>query len=138
MVDDDIRELLDKLCARRRRNYSSLLRPFNVHVGQDHALRELWKEEGITQNQLSERMSCEPPTVTNMIKTLEENGLVYRQRGGQDSRVSKVYLTSKGHDMQQPIQEVLGDQQEKLLNGVLPEERLLLRRLLQQMVENIS
>ncbi|WP_106495382.1 MarR family winged helix-turn-helix transcriptional regulator [Lentibacillus sp. Marseille-P4043] len=138
MVADDIRELLDKLCARRRRSYSSSLRPFNVYVGQDHALRELWKGEGVTQSQLSERMGCEPLTVTNMIKKLEDNGLISRQRGGEDGRVSRVYLTSEGRALQQPVQEVLRNEQEKMLDDILPEERLLLHRLLQQMVENIS
>ncbi|PWA07139.1 MarR family transcriptional regulator [Pueribacillus theae] len=138
MVDDEIRELLGKICSQTRRNYSGLLRQFNIHVGQDHALCQLWMEEGITQLELSERMGCEPPTVTNMIKKLEEYGLVYRRRDSADGRVSRVYLTSEGRSLQQPVQEVWRNQQEKLLDGILPEERLLLRRLMQQMLENIS
>lgn len=138
MADEDIRVLLDKICAQRRRNHSALLRKYNLHVGQDHALCELWKKEGITQLELSERMGCEPPTITNMIKKLEEYGLVYRQRDPVDGRINRIYLTSEGKALQQPIQEVWEKQQEKLLEGTLPEERLLLRRILQQMLENIS
>lgn len=95
-------------------------------------------EEGITQFELSERLGCEPPTVTNMIKKLEEYGMVYRIRDNSDGRVSRVYLTPKGRSLQRPVQDVWKDQQEKLLKGILPEERLLLRRLMQQMLENIS
>ncbi|GIN74922.1 MarR family transcriptional regulator [Bacillus sp. J14TS2] len=138
MVDAEIRELLGKLCSQTRRNYSGLLQEFNLHVGQEHALCQLWMEEGITQFELSKRMGCEPPTLTNMLKKLEEYGLIYRKRDPVDGRVSRVYLTSEGRALKQPIQEVWGKQQEKLLDGILPEERMLLRRLLQQMLENIS
>lgn len=138
MIEDEIRMLLDKICARTRRNYSEYLRQYNLHVGQDHALRQLWMEEGITQLELSKRMGCEPPTITNMIKKLEEYGLVYRMCDSEDGRVSRVYLTPEGKALQKPIQEVWKIQQEKMLEGILPEERLLLRRLMQQIHENIS
>lgn len=138
VVEDDIRVLLNKICAQTRRNYAASFRQFNVHVGQDHALSELWREEGVTQSQLRERMGCEAPTVTNMVKNLEQNGLIYRQRDGEDGRVSKVYLTAEGQDLQAPVKKVWETQQENLLDGILPEERLLLRRLMQQMIKNIS
>ncbi|WP_179152006.1 hypothetical protein [Oceanobacillus senegalensis] len=50
----------------------------------------------------------------------------------------RVYLTPEGKALQEPVQEVWRMQQEKMLEGILPEERLLLRRLMQQMHENIS
>ncbi|WP_085994259.1 MarR family winged helix-turn-helix transcriptional regulator [Oceanobacillus senegalensis] len=138
MIEDEIRILLDKICARTRRNYSESLRQYNIHVGQDHALRQLWMEEGMTQFELSKRMGCEPSTTTNMIKKLEEYGLIYRTRDSKDRRVIRVYLTPEGKALQEPVQEVWRMQQEKMLEGILPEERLLLRRLMQQMHENIS
>ncbi|WP_106495373.1 MarR family winged helix-turn-helix transcriptional regulator [Lentibacillus sp. Marseille-P4043] len=138
MIEDDIRVLLNKICSRTRRNYAASFRQFNIHVGQDHALSELWREEGVTQNQLRERMGCEAPTVTNMVKSLEQNGLIFRQRDGEDARVSKVYLTSEGKELQAPVNKIWETQQENLLEGILPEERLLLRRLMKQMVKNIS
>lgn len=138
MIENDIRILLDKICSQIRRNYSESLRQYNIHVGQEHALFQLWMEEGITQLELSNRMGCEPPTVTNMLKKLEEYGLVYRKRDSADGRVSRVYLTSEGRALQEPVQEVWRIQQEKMLDHILPEERLLLRRLMQQIYDNIS
>lgn len=138
MVEDDIRILLDKLCSKTRRNYSESLRQYKLHVGQEHALFQLWLEEGMTQLELSQRMGCEPPTITNMIKKLEEYGLLYRKRDPEDGRVSRVYLTSEGRALQEPVQELWRMQQEKMLEDILPEERLLLRRLMQKMLDNIS
>lgn len=138
MIDNEIRELLGKLSAQSRRNYAGALRQHNIHVGQDHALCQLWQEDGITQLELSERLGCEPPTVTNMIKKLEEYGLVYRKKDLQDGRVTRVYITDEGRSLQQPIKEMWRQEQDKLLEGITPEERLLLRRLLLQMVKNIT
>lgn len=138
MVDDDIRELMTRLFARSRRNYAELLNALQLYVGQEHALCQLWTEEGITQYELSARMGCEPPTVTNMLKKLEENGLVYRQKDPEDGRISRVYLTDEGKALREPVRELWNKEQEKMLQGILPEERLLLRRLLHQMLDNIS
>jgi MarR family transcriptional regulator, organic hydroperoxide resistance regulator len=138
VIDDEIREILDKISSQMRRNYSEMLRDLNLHVGQDQLLCRLWQEDGITQIQLCERLNCEPPTITNMVKTLEGYGLVYRERDNSDGRVSRVYLTPKGREIYEPVVQIWKKQQEKLLDGILPEERLMLRRLMKQMAENLN
>lgn len=138
MIDDEIRDLLDKISARMRRDYADSLRAINLHVGQDHLLCRLWSGDGVTQLQLSEYLKCEPPTVTNMVKTLEKNDLVYRRRDEEDARISRVYLTGKGRLLQKPVEQVWRKQQEKLLEGILPDEKLMLRRLMKQMEENLK
>lgn len=138
MIEDDLRELLDQISAEMRRNYAGMLRELNLHVGQEQLLCRLWREDGITQVQLSERLNCEPPTITNMVKSLENHGFVVRKKDPEDGRVSRVYLTQAGRDLTEPIEQIWKKQQEKLLAGILPEERLLLRRLMKQMAENLS
>jgi DNA-binding MarR family transcriptional regulator len=136
--DREIRELLGKICAQSRRNFEGALRALKLHVGQDLALYQLWQEEGLTQVQLSEKMGCEPPTVTNMVKKLEEYGFITRIPDKNDARVVRVYLTDQGRALKEPVMQIWQAQQKSLLNGLLPEERLLMRRLLQQMLGNIS
>ncbi|MHA0858234.1 MarR family winged helix-turn-helix transcriptional regulator [Paenibacillus sp. CMAA1364] len=138
MIDDDIRLLLGKLSAKSRKRYSEELVKLQLHVGQEYALYELWLEDGIQQSQLSERMGCEPPTVSNMLKKLEEYGLVNRIHDTKDARISRVYLTDKGKELQQPLEDVWQRHQQRLLEGIYSEEKLLLRRLLQQMIQNLN
>jgi len=137
MIEDEIRELLDKISAQMRRDYNHLLQDVNLHVGQDNLLCKLWTKDGVTQVELCEQLKCEPPTVTNMVKALEQKGLVYRQKDEKDRRVTRIYLTTEGLNLKEPVQERWGKQQDKLLAGILPEERLLLRRLMKQMEENL-
>ncbi|PGX73146.1 MarR family transcriptional regulator [Priestia megaterium] len=137
MIEDEIRELLDKISGQMRRNYNQLLQDVNLHAGQDNLLCKLWANDGLTQVQLCEHLKCEPPTVTNMVKALEQKGIVYRQRDEKDGRISRVYLTPEGRDLEGPVNERWRKQQDKLLASIIPEERLLLRRLMKQMEENL-
>lgn len=136
-VDCDIRQSLDRISSQMRRDYSESLRELNLYVGQDNLLYRLWLGDGITQMQISEYLKCEPPTVTNMVKSLEQNGFIYRKRDEQDARVMRIFLTDKGKELEKPIEVKWKQQQEKLLKSILPEERLLLRRLLKQMESNL-
>jgi MarR family transcriptional regulator, organic hydroperoxide resistance regulator len=138
VIEDEIRELLDRISAEMRRDYAALLRELNLHVGQEQLLCRLWRSDGMTQIQLSESLNCEPPTITNMVKSLENHGFVVRKRDPEDGRVSRVYLTPAGRNLCEPVEHIWNKQLDKLLTGILPEERLLLRRLMKQMADNLS
>ncbi|WP_428912047.1 MarR family winged helix-turn-helix transcriptional regulator [Niallia sp. Krafla_26] len=137
IIEDEIRELLDRISSQMRRDYNHLLQDVNLHVGQDNLLCKLWTQDGVTQVELCEQLKCEPPTVTNMVKALELKGLVYRQKDEKDKRVTRIFLTTEGLNLKGPVHERWREQQDKLLAGILPEERLLLRRLMKQMEENL-
>ncbi|PGK24992.1 MarR family transcriptional regulator [Priestia megaterium] len=136
-IDCDIRQSLDKISFQMRRDYSESLRELNLYVGQDNLLSRLWLGDGVTQMQLCEHLKCEPPTVTNMVKSLEQNGFIYRKRDEQDARVMRIYLTDKGKELKKPVEFRWQQQQEKLLHSILPEERLLLRELMKRMEGNL-
>ncbi|QLG40440.1 MULTISPECIES: MarR family winged helix-turn-helix transcriptional regulator [unclassified Paenibacillus] len=136
-VDCDIRQSLDRISSQMRRNYSESLRELNLYVGQDNLLYRLWLGDGVTQMQLCEHLKCEPPTVTNMVKSLEQNGFIYRKRDVEDARIMRIYLTDKGQELEKPVDIKWREQQEKLLQSISTEERLILRKLMQQMERNI-
>ncbi|MFP5165757.1 MarR family winged helix-turn-helix transcriptional regulator [Bacillus halotolerans] len=137
-VDCDIRQSLDKISFQMRRDYNESLRELNLYVGQDNLLSRLWLGDGITQMQLCEHLKCEPPTVTNMVKSLAQNGFIYRKRDEQDARVMRIYLTDKGKELEKPVEFKWKQQQEKLLHSILPEERLILRDLMKRLERNLE
>jgi DNA-binding MarR family transcriptional regulator len=136
-VDCDIRQSLDKISFQMRRDYNESLRELNLYVGQDNLLSRLWLGDGVTQMQLCEHLKCEPPTVTNMVKSLEQNGFIYRKRDEHDARVMRIYLTDKGKELEKPVEFKWKQQQEKLLHSILPNERLILRELMKRMERNL-
>ena len=46
VVDDAIREHIDKISSQMRRQYSETLRELDLHVGQDNLLCKLWSNNG--------------------------------------------------------------------------------------------
>lgn len=136
-IDCDIRELLDKISSRTRRDYNESLRELNLYVGQDNLLYRLWVGDGVTQMQLCEHLKCEPPTVTNMVKSLEQNGFIYRKRDEIDGRVMRIFLTEEGKALEGPVRSKWGEQQDKLLHSISSEDRAVLKKLMQQMESNL-
>ncbi|GGO07498.1 MarR family winged helix-turn-helix transcriptional regulator [Saccharibacillus kuerlensis] len=136
-VDCDIRQSLDKISSKMRRDYSESLRELNLYVGQDNLLSRLWSGDGITQMQLCDHLKCEPPTVTNMVRSLEQNGFIYRKKDTQDARVMRIYLTDKGKDLEEPVSFKWKQQQNKLLHSISTEERLILRDLMLRLEKNL-
>lgn len=137
-VDCDIRRLLDKISSRTRRDYSESLRELNLYVGQDNLLARLWAGDGITQMQLCEHLKCEPPTVTNMVKSLEQNGFIHRKKDAQDARVMRIFLTDKGKEIKESVDSKWEQQQNKLLHSISTDERLILRDLMLLMEKNLQ
>ena len=137
-IDCDIRQSLDRISSKMRRDYSESLRELNLYVGQDNLLGRLWAGDGITQMQLREHLKCEPPTVTNMVKSLEQNGFIHRKKDAKDARVMRIYLTDKGKEIKEAVDFTWKQQQNKLLHDISEEERLILREMMLRMEKNLQ
>lgn len=137
MLNNEIRELLDKVSSQTRRNYNTLLRELNLYVGQDNLLCKLWRKDGLTQVELCEKLNCEASTVTNMLKVLEKNGLVVRLKDPADKRINRIYLTEDGKNIEASVNEMWENHQNRLLEGITLEEKKLMKRLLKQMETNV-
>jgi DNA-binding MarR family transcriptional regulator len=77
-----------------------------LHIGQEQLLLQLWREDGLSQAQLAERMRVEPPTVTKMLQRLERAKLVRRSRDRAGSRAFVVQLTDAGQALREPVEAV--------------------------------
>ena len=137
MIKNDIRVLLQSIAIQTRKNYAHELRKIGLHIGQELALFHLWEQDGIPQAVLRNKIGSEASTMSNMLKKLEHDEIVYRKPDAIDHRISNVYLTEKGRQLKEPITKIWDEHENNLLDGITDEELLLLRRLLKQMAENL-
>ena len=93
-------------------------------------------EEGLTQVQLAQRMSCKPQTINKTLRRMQKAGLVERRSDPDDGRLTRVYLTPHGRTLVQPLQKIVSRCEQRLTTGLMREERLLVRRLLMNMRDN--
>jgi DNA-binding MarR family transcriptional regulator len=74
-----------------------------VAPAQSYVLRELWREEPLSQVEISQRLDIGKATVGQSVKRLEHAGFIRRGRNGEDGRVSMVHLTAKGRAVRTPL-----------------------------------
>jgi DNA-binding MarR family transcriptional regulator len=95
-----LRTGIGKLLRRAHRSYSRRLQDelaaHGVSLAQYLHLRELWELNGITQNELSQKVGIEKASSTAVLDALEKNALIFRVRNAQDRRKVNVYLTPAG------------------------------------------
>lgn len=60
------------------------------------AMMVLWEEESCTVKELGQRLFLDSGTLTPLLKRLEQEGLVTRERSSEDERSLIVTITEKG------------------------------------------
>jgi len=135
---ESINFLLNMVCRAQRGKMSEALTEIGLYAGQEMFLWHLWRQDGLTQSQMVERMCVQPPTVSKMLDRLERTGLVERRPDSEDSRISRVYLTEQGHRSQRAVRDIWTDLEQRIVAGLNVEERIVLRRLLLQVHENLT
>lgn len=69
-----------------------------VSVAEAHALQELTREPGLSQNALAARLRLEKSSVSRIVTALEKRGWTVRKRSLKDTRIVQVHLTDGGRD----------------------------------------
>jgi DNA-binding MarR family transcriptional regulator len=90
----------------------------------------LWKEDGLTQVELSEQGQIDRTTVGGVVDRLEKVGLVERRQHPQDRRAYKIHLTERGKELEGPLTECANRSLMKFTKGLNDAEVSELRRML--------
>jgi len=135
---ESIDHLLAQVCRLHHSRARTLLNNLGLYRGQPPVLHALWEKEGLTHSDLATRMHVKPATITKMIQRMEKAGFVERRPDAEDQRVSRVYLTDAGRAIQAEVHQVFRALEEEGFAGFTLEERVLLRRFLLQIRENLA
>ena len=73
---------------------------FGIGSGQIMFLMQLYKKDGISQEELAENLHIDKGTTCRAIKKLEEESFLIRVKDENDKRAYKLYLTEKSKDME--------------------------------------
>ena len=94
-------------------------------------------EGRISQRQLAEKIGIKPPSMTVALRKLEERGYIVKEQDGKDQRIIRIELSERGKECIGDLNEIMADMGEMLYQGIRPEERMLFRRLILEMRENL-
>src|SRR5438045_466260 len=137
-LDNTYGLLIARVALIHRTRVSGYLTKHNLYVGQEMLLKCLWNQDGLSQKEIADLMGIQAATATRMVIRMEQSGFVERKTDLEDQRVSRVYLTDSGRSLQSAVEEGWTAIEQRILDGFSLEERLLLRRYLEQIYRNLS
>ncbi len=136
--NEKLTRLMRHVLKLHRSHVDRLIRDYDVYPGQPPLLIRLSQQDGQSQRELAAGMLVKPATLTVMLGRMEKTGLVSRAPDDRDQRVTRVYLTGKGRIAAEAVMRAIEEVEARCFEGFLPEERLLLRRFVLQMHDNLS
>src|SRR5882762_8374367 len=71
------------------------------------ALLNIHSKDGTPATKIAPRMGLEPRSLTRLLKTMEEKGLVYKAADKQDKRSVRIMLTKKGKQNKEKSRETV-------------------------------
>ncbi|MEN4446380.1 MarR family transcriptional regulator [Mycobacterium sp. SM3041] len=116
--------------------YRPILSELNLTYPQYLVLLVLWEEERVTVGRLGERLQLDSGTLSPLLKRLEANGFIRRERSQQDERQVEVSLTPAGRKLEgkaQCIPEKLGAQ-----TGITEQEAADLRDAIRRLTDALT
>ena len=134
-MNDEALKLQNQLCfplyAASRKTvglYTPYLKPLGLTYTQYIVFLVLWEKDGISVNEICERLMLDSGTITPLLKKLEKSGYIERVRSKQDERSVVVNLSEKGKELKEQVKDIplkigscinLSEDEAKMLYSIL-------------------
>jgi MarR family transcriptional regulator, organic hydroperoxide resistance regulator len=129
--------LFAQVCHLHYTRAHQLLETIGLYRGQPPVLRSLWRQEGQTQSDLATQLNIAPATLTRMLQRMEKNGFIVRKPDEKDLRLTRVFLTENGRQIQEKVKEIWDTMEDETFQDFCSEDLAALRKGLNQMRVNL-
>lgn len=137
-LGEDLPYLTRVLRACIRAENAVFYRDFDTEHGDIAIINLIGINPGISQNDLAAAVVLKKSAVTKVIKSLEERGLVERQKTGHDKRFNSLTLTQAGEEKRRQLREGMLAQSEVLLSIFSKRERKQFLNLLRNLNDHLT
>lgn len=118
------------------REYQPYLEKLGITYPQYLVLMVLWETDGITVNEIAQKLILNTNTVTPLLKRMESLDIISRKRSGKDERKVIVQLTDKGNEMRVKALTIPENMTNALTTGEMTTDELIeLRIKLNKMID---
>lgn len=129
--------LLARISRLHHKKARAMFESLNLYRGQPPVLFALWDHDGLSHSELADRMGIKPQTISKMVQRMEQTGFVARKADPDDQRISRVYLTPAGLQVQEAVQKAIGIMERDIFEGFSAEELELLYGFLIRIRDNL-
>src|SRR5688572_25214367 len=90
----------------------------NLTIEQWSVLYHLWKEDGMSQQELCNATFRDKPSITRLVDNLEKLNMVKRVASESDRRINRIYLTKQAQRLQEQAMQMAEDTLNEALETV--------------------
>ena len=126
--------LLAKAYQKAHGDFKKILKPFKLTNIQHLVLEALWYQEGFTAAELGKFLVLDKATLSGVLDRLAEAGWIRKEADPDDGRVVRLYTAEKANEMKDELITLRRAANEKLLSVFKPEEQVLLKRFLKDLM----
>lgn len=117
--------------------FDSLLKPHDMTMSQGWVLVHLYRENGLRQSDLAERLEVATVTTSKLIDRLEARGYVERRADPNDRRSNRVFATDQAKAIVKILTKTISDVDGIANKGIDAAELEITRNVLRQMRRNL-
>ena len=110
----------------------------NITIEQWSVLYHLWKQEGMSQQELCNATFRDKPSITRLVDNLEKLNLVKRVPADNDRRINLIFLTKQAQKLQEHTMELAEETLNEALDTVPPEKIEVCKEVLQVVYDNLK
>jgi DNA-binding MarR family transcriptional regulator len=110
----------------------------NLTIEQWSVLYHLWKQDGISQQELCNATFRDKPSITRLVDNLEKLQLVKRVSSHSDRRMNLIFLTKQAQKLQEESMGLAEETLNEALLGVPPERIEICKEVLQIVYDNLK
>lgn len=130
--------LLVQVARLNRQEGERVLRSAGIRPGQEFVLGALWEGDGQRPSDIAKRLGVTSAVLTKHVHNLVKAGLVEARDHESDRRANRIFLTSRGRDLQSEVAQGIGELERVLLSTLDVNERSVFHEMLERIVANSS
>lgn len=123
------------LSRRLQKNFK--LAGIEITIEQWSVLYHLWKEDGISQQELCKRSFRDKPSITRLVDNLEKLKLVKRVPSKEDRRINLVFLSKAAQGLQEETLRLADQTLNEGLEAVSKDDIEVCKAVLQKVYDNL-
>ncbi len=104
-----------------KRMYNVLAAENGITQGIGYVLINIGKE-GIPATKIAPIMGMTSSSLSRLLKSMEDDGYIYRKNDNKDKRVVKVFVTEKGLKQREMVKKAVVDFNKRVMAKITPEE----------------
>ena len=109
-----------------------------ITIEQWSVLYHLWKQEGISQQELCNATFRDKPSITRLVDNLEKLNLVKRVASEHDRRINLIFLTKQAQKLQEETMQLADETLNEALETVPPDKVDICKQVLQIVYDNFK